>query len=107
MKKPYNLTGTDYINTGLTLAGTSGGYIDKTKTDNTYGTVPYNASGSATTYEADGLWFNTNAGTYVALVGGNWTDAALCGCFTLTLGSAASNADTTIGARLSCGQPAA
>lgn len=107
MKKPYNLTGTDYINTGLTLAGTSGGYIDKTKTDNTYGTVPYNASGSATTYEADGLWFNNSAGTYVALVGGSWANAALCGCFALHLSDAASSAHAGIGARLSCGQPAA
>lgn len=37
----------------------------------------------------------------MALVGGNWTNAALCGCFTLNLNNAASNANANIGARLS------
>jgi hypothetical protein len=104
MTKPYNLTGTDFINTGLTLTGTSGGYINKTKTDNSYGTVPYEASGSETTYECDGLWYNTSAGTYVALVGGSWGNAALLGFFCLNLNNAASNTNTNIGARLSCYQ---
>jgi hypothetical protein len=107
MTKPYNLTGTDFINTGLTLTGTSGGYINKTKTDNSYGTVPYEASGSETTYECDGLWYNTSAGTYVALVGGSWGNAALLGFFCLNLNFAASSTSTGIGARLSCEQPAA
>lgn len=107
MRKPYNLTGADFINTGLTLGGTSGGYINLTKTDNSYGTVPYNAAGSATTYECDGLWYNTNGGTYVALVGGYWGDAALCGFSCLYLNVAASYTVTSFGARLSYGQPAA
>ena len=107
LTKPYNFTGTDFVNTGLTLAGTSGGYINKTKTDNTYGTVPYEASGSETTYECDGLWYNTNSGTYVALVGGGWDYAGGLGAFCLYLYGAASNTYTAVGARLSCEQPAA
>ena len=106
-RKPYNWTGTDFINTGLTLAGTSGGYISKTKTDNAYGTIPYEASGSEVTYECDGLWYNTSSGTYVALVGGGWSHAALLGFFCLALNNAASNTNTSIGARLSLEQPAA
>ena len=106
MTRPYNWTGSGYTNTGLTPAGTSGGYISKCKCNNSYGTMPYTASGSATTYECDGLWFN-NSQVDVALMGGSWGGAALCGASCVNLSSAASGADTAIGARFSLQQPAA
>ena len=43
----------------------------------------------------------------VALVGGNWNNAALCGASTLYLNNAASNTNASVGACLSCEQPAA
>ena len=102
---PYNTTGSGYTNTGLTPAGTNGGYINLTKML-AAGRVGYTASGSATTYAADGFWFN-NSQSNCALVGGGWSDAALCGASCLYLSNAASATDTGIGACLSCEQPAA
>ena len=55
---PYNTTGLGYTDTGITFSGTSGGYINETKTTE-YGTFPVKASGSETTYECDGLWWAT------------------------------------------------
>lgn len=102
---PYNTTGSGYTNTGLTPAGTSGGYINLTKMTDA-GRIGYTASGSATAYAADGLWFNNSQADY-ALVGGDWGGAALCGACALNLSSAASRAYTNVGACLSCEQPAA
>ena len=61
------------------------------------GRVGYTASGSATTYAADGFWLNNSQSNY-ALVGGGWGGAALCGASCLDLNNAASNAHTNIGA---------
>lgn len=55
---PYNIDGTGYTNTGITIAGTSGGYIKKTKMTE-YGEFPIDVSGSETTYQPDGCWFST------------------------------------------------
>lgn len=70
------------------------------------GRVGYTASGSATTYAADGFWFNNSQSNY-ALVGGDWSYAAFCGASCLTLNVAASFTGTSVGACLSCEQPAA
>lgn len=107
MTRPYNFTGSGFIDTGKNLGGTSGGYQNVVSCANNYGTIPVTASGSENTYECDGLWFNTSANTYVALVGGYWAHAALLGFSCVGLNVAASNAYTSVGARLSCGQPAA
>ena len=97
----YNTDGSGYISlSGATPAGTSGGYISSMKTM-PYGRIPVTASGSATTYEADGLWYN-NSGTMYAFVGGSWAFALLCGPFCAVLGSAASVSATNYGAALSC-----
>ena len=106
MTRPYNWTGSGYTNTGLTPAGTSGGYISKCKCNNSYGTMPYTASGSATTYECDGLWFN-NSQVDVALLGGCWGYAALCGASCVALHLVASYTGADVGARFSLQQPAA
>ena len=55
---PYNIDGTGYTNTGITIAGTNGGYIKKTKMTE-YGEFPIDVSGSETTYQPDGCWFST------------------------------------------------
>lgn len=97
----YNFDGSGYIAiSGATPAGTSGGYISKTK-DTKWGRIPYQASGSSTTYEADGLWFNNGQVDY-AIVGGSWADALLVGAFSVHLTHAPSYANAAIGAALSC-----
>ncbi len=97
----YNTDGSGYLTVpGATPSGTSGGYIKTMKTM-PYGRIPYDASGSATTYEADGLWFNNSQSNY-AIVGGAWSNGLLCGPFGATLNNAASGSDTDYGAALSC-----
>lgn len=92
----YNLTGDGYITVeGATPQGSSGGYISGYKLKNGV-LVPYRASGSASTYMCDGLWYN-NGQVDVALVGGYWSSSALVGAFTARLGSAASYAGTDVG----------
>ena len=66
-----------------------------------YGRIPVTASGSGTTFEADGMWFNNGQNNY-ACFGGNWDGALLCGGFCVYLGLTASTTYTTIGAALSC-----
>ena len=97
----YNTTGNGYISiSGATPTGTSGGYISGMKTEK-FGRIPYQASGSASTYEADGLWFN-NSGTFYALVGGYWADDLVVGPFGANLSNAASSSNSSYGAALSC-----
>ena len=97
----YNLTGEGYIEIAdATPAGTSGGYISEMKTM-PFGRIPVKASGSATTYEADGFWFNNGQVDY-ALVGGGWHAALLVGPFASNLYNAASYTNANLGAALSC-----
>lgn len=97
----YNTDGSGYLTVpGATPSGTSGGYIKTMKTM-PYGRIPYDASGSATTYEADGLWFNNSQSNY-ALVGGYWDNGLPCGPFCARLSSAASRSNADCGAALSC-----
>ena len=56
---PYNTDGSGYTDTGLTITGTNGGYISKTKMTE-FGEFPIQANGSETTYQPDGCWFNTS-----------------------------------------------
>lgn len=97
----YNTTGEGYISVeGATPSGTSGGYIsDRVATK--FGLIPCTASGSSTTNEADGLWFNNSQVDY-AFCGGHWCDALLAGAFYVILDRAASYAYTASGAALSC-----
>jgi hypothetical protein len=97
----YNTTGNGYISiSGATPTGTSGGYISGMKTEK-FGRIPYQASGSASTYEADGLWFN-NSGTFYAFVGGYWNVGLMVGPFYADLSSATSYSGSSSGAALSC-----
>ena len=97
----YNTDGNGYISvSGATPSGTSGGYISSMKTE-AYGRIPVTASGSSSTYEADGLWYS-NSGTMYAFVGGGWGDGLLCGPFYAYLYGAASSSYSYVGAALSC-----
>ena len=103
---PYNSTGAGYINVGKTPSGTSGGYCSKMEMASDIGRIPVEASGSETTYECDGLWFN-NAITAVALFGGPRGAGAKCGLSYWDLNNPATRVYSHIGASLSCKPPVA
>ena len=98
----FNFTGEGYItlNELPTISGTSGGYISKEQTVDDIGTFPIVISGSSTTNECDGMWYN-NSGTMVALRGGSSYDGAICGVFCSALNSPASSASWSIGSSVS------
>ena len=97
----YNTSGSGYLSVAnATPSGTSGGYISSMKTE-AYGRIPVTASGSSSTYEADGLYYN-NSGTMYAFVGGYWDDDLRCGPFCARLYAAASHSGSPYGAALSC-----
>lgn len=97
----YNTDGSGYKSiSGATPAGTSGGYINTMKTEE-FGRLPITASGSATTYEADGLYYNNSQNNY-AFFGGDWNVGLLVGPFSVRLSTAASASPPSIGAALSC-----
>lgn len=105
MTPPYNLTGDDYEDTGLTPTGTSGGYISESKSCR-WGRIPHKATGSSSTYQCDGLWFN-NAIVAIALVGGSCGDGALVGADFLALHGTAGAAVWYVGASVFLEQPIA
>ena len=97
----YNTDGNGYkMIANATPAGSSGGYISSMKTE-AFGRLPVNASGSSSTYEADGMWYNNSQVNY-AFVGGPWANGLMVGPFCASLGYAASNSNSAIGAALSC-----
>ena len=100
---PYNTTGEGYFDTGITITGTSGGYIKTTKMTE-YGDIPTVCSGSSSTYIPDGCWFN-NSGLRFGLWGGDCNDDLLVGPAALALGSELSNSDWAFGPSLSYKKP--
>lgn len=97
----YNTDGTGYLTlSGSTPAGTSGGYINEMVT-NKFGRFPKTASGSETTFEADGLWFNNGQIDY-AYVGGCCSYGFHGGAFAVYLRNLVSNSAWNVGASLSC-----
>jgi hypothetical protein len=97
----YNTDGNGYKTvSGATPSGTSGGYISSMKTEG-FGRIPVTASGSSSTFEADGLWYN-NSDTMYALVGGSWDYDLQCGPFYANLNATPSYSDSGFGAALSC-----
>lgn len=103
---PYNSTGAGYTNTGLTPSGTSGGYCSRMEMASDIGRIPTVASGSETTYECDGLWFN-NTIVAVALFGGPRGDGSRCGLSYWDVGDPATSVSTYVVASLSCKPPVA
>ena len=97
----YNTDGNGYISvSGATFSGSYGGYISSMKTE-AYGRIPVTASGSSSTFEADGLWY-TNADTTYALVGGSCNDDLLCGPFCANMSNGPSHSDSYRSTALSC-----
>ena len=96
----YNEDGTGYVSSGVTPSGTSGGYVSEVAFSEK-GMFSKVASGSATTYLCDGLWYNAD-GAHLALFGGYSNAASKAGAFYLGLNTAASYADWNVGAALSC-----
>ena len=96
----YNIDGSGYIAIGCTPSGTNGGYISKmTVTEN--GLIPTTASGSATTYYTDAMWFNNSQVSYAA-VGGGSNVGLLAGALYSNLGNMVSNMAWNSGASISC-----
>lgn len=97
----YNTDGNGYKTiANATPAGSSGGYISSMKTE-AFGRLPVIASGSSSTYEADGMWYNNSQVNY-ACVGGYWANGLMVGPFCAYLGNAASDSYSVVGAALSC-----
>ena len=97
----YNTDGNGYKTvSGATPSGSSGGYINSMKTEG-FGRIPITASGSSSTFEADGLYYS-NSGTMYAVVGGTWDDGLRCGPFCAYLYYAPSASHSYRGAALSC-----
>lgn len=98
---PYNLTGADFIDTGLNAPG-EGYQKDTYMTE--WGRLPKTTGGSSSTYLCDYFWMNATI-VAVALVGGHCSNGALCGASSVRLSNTAGNAAWYIGASLSCEQP--
>lgn len=103
--RPYNTDGTGYIDTGITISGTSGGCISKTKLTE-YGRMPVEVSGSETTYIPDGCWFNTSQLNYL-LSGGACDDGLRVGVSCVGLNNLFSDASWDFGPSLSYKKPMA
>ena len=103
---PYNSTGAGYTNTGLTPSGTSGGYCSRMEMASDIGRIPTVASGSETTYECDGLWFN-NTIVAVALFGGDRGHGSGCGLSCWFVNDPATIVYASVVASLSCKPPVA
>lgn len=85
----YNKTGSGYINTGITISGTSGGYISSIVLAGDYAFVPTVVSGSSSTFIPDGCWFN-NSIIGFGRFGGDSDNGLLCGSFALAVSNAVS-----------------
>lgn len=98
---PYNDSGSGYNTvSGGTPDGTSGGYVNKMIYTSDGAMTTKTASGSDSTFYADGMWFN-NSQTDYALFGGVCAVGLFCGALACSLGNALSAADWSIGAALS------
>ena len=99
-----NVTG--YTSTGVTMGGTSGGYISATKCGE-WGCVPNTLSGSETTYECDGGWYNNSQLDYPLVGGAVFNASGFSGAFSFAANSAPSDANWAFGCGLSCEMPVA
>jgi len=97
----YNITGNGYIDTGIILSGTSGGYISELALAENHCFLPKVSNGSSSTSTPDGCWRNGAVVGY-SRFGGSSDDGLLCGAFALALDNPASISDWRCGAALSC-----
>lgn len=97
----YNTIANGYVEIADSVpSGTSGGYISK-MLFNKNGLIPKAASGSATTYYTDGLWFN-NSQTNYALAGGSSSRGLSVGALYSYLSNTASDETWAVGVAISC-----
>ena len=97
----YNTTGANYkVANSVALSGTSGGYISENKFTED-GMFPQVMSGSSSTYDCDGCYFDNTSNRF-ALFGGSSTAGARVGAFYVYLNAAVSVASWYVGAALSC-----
>ena len=97
----YNETGNGYIDSGVTISGSSGGCIKTMKLVPGLGLVPASVTGSNSTYYCDGGWFNVSATTLFARFGADSSDGLHCGAFACTLSIYLSNSWWFYGVSLS------
>lgn len=95
-----------YTNSGITLAGTSGGYISATKCGE-FGCIPTTISGSETTFECDGSWFNNGQLDYLYTGAGADNAAGTGGAFAFHVNIAPSTVYWYYGCGLSADMPGA
>ena len=89
-----------YENTGVTLTGTSGGYISSTRCGK-FGIIPATITGSGTTYYCDCGYFNNGQMNYL-IAGASSNDASLLGgAFCFNVNNLASSANWYFGCGLS------
>ena len=89
-----------YIDTGVTVSGTSGGYISGVKLAGDMGILPQTVSGSSSTYQCDGCWWNTGIVGF-ARFGCNPYHGLLVGGFALDVANAVSYSHWSFGVALS------
>ena len=97
---PYNLTGADYTEVGITLP--ESGWQKETQ-NTRFGSFPKTNGASDSTYICD-YWYKNASGTRVLFVGGACDGGSRCGRY-WGLGNTASNASWYIGASLLLEQP--
>lgn len=105
MYPEYNTDGTGYTKTEVSMDGTSGGYISKSVMSE-YGRLPKTVSGSETTYQCDGGWYNKTQSNY-AIAGGGSSYGFPVGPSCLAVHNLVSDAYWHFGVALSCEQPVA
>jgi len=96
----YNSTGSGYINTGVAPTG----YLSYLRYNNFVNgmMIPYDGSGSGTTYYCDYFYYTTSSSrTAYAVCGGRYYSGSDCGAFFVSLDYAASKSYSYIGASLS------
>jgi len=104
MIPPYNLTGEGYTDTGISWSGWNSGFIKNTMMSH-LGRIPNELEQNAK-HIPDWCWFD-NDNINIALVGGVCCNGAICGAAYLCLDGAASSANWSFGAALSCEKPSA
>ncbi len=97
----YQQTSIDgYLDTGITLSGTSGGYISGVTLVEGFALLPATVSGSSSTYVPDGCWWDTSVYGF-ARFGSVPADGLLVGAFALIVINVASYSSWNYGVSLS------
>jgi len=94
-----------YATTGITPSGTSGAHLKNAVVSPTSGFLPAINGGAENTYYTCGMWYAAGTTIKWARVGGNRSNAGLCGAGTVTLDNPLSHASSRIGAALSFLKP--